>query len=190
MSNTAIKKQSLQGYYAGFVSRFIAFILDIALINIVLLLISWFVSISLALLHYISTLGFNFDTIPYIQAVIDFLLNPFFIALFVVGIIFLYFTFFVVFSGHTPGKAFMGLRVVTKSGKKLSFLRSVLRFIAYIPTILSLGIGFFWIIFDDQRQAWHDTLSNTLVIYTWDARPDESFLSNQITVFPIGSNEE
>jgi len=190
MSNTPIQKQNLQGYYAGIVSRFAAFILDIAIINLILLLISWFISISLALLHYISTLGINFDTIPYIQAFINFLLNPIFIAIFVNGVIFVYFTFFIVFSGHTPGKAFMGLRVVTKSGEKISFFRSVLRFFAYIPTILSLGLGFFWILLDDQRQAWHDTISNTLVIYIWDARPDETFLSNQITVFPTRSNEE
>ncbi len=190
MSNTAIKKQNFQGYYAGIVSRFSAFILDIVIINIILVLLSWFISISLALLNYISTLGLNIDTIPYIQAFINFILNPFLIALVVIGIIFLYFTFFIVFSGHTPGKAFMGLRVVTKSGGKISFLRSVLRFLAYIPTILSLGIGFFWIILDDQRQAWHDTLSNTLVIYIWDARPDETFLSNQIRVFPTRTNKE
>ena len=181
MSVPEIHKRNYQGYYAGIVSRFAAFILDVAILNIILLFISWFISISLALLHYISTLGFNFDTIPYIQSFINFILNPFFIALFVVGIIFIYFTFFIVFSGHTPGKAFMGLRVVTKTGEKISFPRSVLRILAYIPTLLSLGIGFFWIIIDDQRQAWHDTLSNTLVIYIWDARPDETFLSDQLS---------
>lgn len=190
MSGTTIQRQNLQGYYAGIVSRFTAMILDVAIINILLLLISWFISISLALLQYISTLGLNIDTIPYIQSFLNFILNPYFIALFVIGIIFIYFTFFVAFSGHTPGKAFMGLRVVTKSGKKISYLRSVVRFIAYFPTILSLGIGFFWILLDDQRQAWHDTLSDTLVIYIWEACPDESFLSNQIALFPTNLNEK
>ena len=181
MLNPENKRQKFHGYYAGIVSRFIAFIIDIAVINILLLFIGWFISISLALVHYISNLGLDIDTIPYIQTILNFLANPYFIALFVIGTIFLYFTFFLVFSGHTPGKAFMGLRVVTKSGGKISFIRSVVRFFAYIPTILSLGIGFFWIVIDDQRQAWHDTISNTFVIYIWDARPDETFLSKPVT---------
>jgi uncharacterized RDD family membrane protein YckC len=190
MSTLPIQNQNLHGYYAGIVSRLTAIILDVAIINILLLIFSWFISTSLALLQYISTLGLNVSTIPYIQSFFSFILNPYFIALFVIGIIFIYFTFFVVFSGHTPGKAFLGLRVVTKSGNKISFPRAIVRFLAYIPTILSLGIGFFWILIDDHRQAWHDTLSDTLVIYSWDARPDETFLSNQIAIFPTSSNEK
>lgn len=173
--------KSLQGYYAGAVSRLIAIILDIVIINIVLLLIGWFLSIILSLFNNLSTLGFNLDRFSSIKTIFGIITNPIFVAFFIVAIIFLYFTFFIVFSGHTPGKAFMGLRVVTIDGGKISFYRSAIRFFAYIPSILSLGIGFFWLIFDDQRQAWHDTLSKTIVIYIWDARPDEKFLARQIS---------
>lgn len=173
--------KSLQGYYAGAVSRLIAIILDIVIINIVLLLIGWFLSIILSLFNNLSTLGFNLDRFSSIKTIFGIITNPIFVAFFIVAIIFFYFTFFIVFSGHTPGKAFMGLRVVTIDGGKISFYRSAIRFFAYIPSILSLGIGFFWLIFDDQRQAWHDTLSKTIVIYIWDARPDEKFLARQIS---------
>ena len=74
----------------------------------------------------------------------------------------------------------MGLRVVPVHGGPMSLTRSTLRFFACIPSILSLGIGFLWIIIDDQRQAWQDTLARTYVIYTWKARPDEKFLSRAI----------
>jgi uncharacterized RDD family membrane protein YckC len=77
----------------------------------------------------------------------------------------------------------MGLRVVPVQGGKMSLKRSILRLFAYIPSILSLGIGFLWIIIDDQRQAWQDTLASTYVIYTWKARPDENFLSHDIQKF-------
>jgi len=171
---------NLQGYYAGFISRLIAFVIDIAVINLSFLFIGWFIGIFLSLFEQGSVLSDSLENIPYINDAINLLLNPVFIALFVFGFIFIYFTFFWSFSGHTPGKAFMGLRVVPVQGGSMSLVRSILRFFAYIPSLLSLGIGFLWIIIDDQRQAWQDTLARTFVIYTWKARPDEKFLSRAI----------
>ncbi len=181
---TTLKKENipdnLQGYYAGFISRLIAFVVDILIINLSLLFIGWFLGIFLSFFEQSSTLGASLENIPYINDVINLLLNPVFIALFIFGFIFIYFTFFWSFSGHTPGKAFIGLRVVPVHGGPMSLTRSTLRFFACIPSILSLGIGFLWIIIDDQRQAWQDTLARTYVIYTWKARPDEIFLSHAI----------
>jgi len=174
---------NLQGYYAGFISRLIAFVVDIAVINLSLLFIGWFIGLFLSLFEQSSALGASLENIPYINDVINLLLNPVFIALFIFGFVFIYFTFFLSFSGHTPGKALMGLRVVPVQGGPMSLKRSILRFFAYIPSILSLGIGFLWIIIDDQRQAWQDTLARTYVIYTWKARPDENFLSHDIQKF-------
>jgi len=171
---------NLLGYYAGFISRLIAFVIDIAIINLSLLFIGWFLGIFLSFFDHSSVLGASLENIPYINDVINLLLNPVYIALFIFGFIFIYFTFFWSFSGHTPGMAFMGIRVVPIQGGPMSLIRSILRFFAYIPSILSLGIGFLWIIFDDQRQAWQDTIARTYVIYTWKAQPDEKFLSQPI----------
>jgi uncharacterized RDD family membrane protein YckC len=182
-SKQKISPDNLQGYYAGFISRLIAFVIDIAIINLSLLFIGWFLGIFLSFFEQSSALGASLENIPYINDVINLLLNPVFIALFIFGFVFIYFTFFWSFSGHTPGKVFMGLRVVPVQGGKMSLKRSILRLFAYIPSILSLGIGFLWIIIDDQRQAWQDTLARTFVIYTWKARPDEDFLSHDIQKF-------
>ena len=179
---------NLLGYYAGFISRLIAFVIDLVVINLSLLFIGWFLGIFLSFFEQGSVLDASLENITYINYVINLLLNPVFIALFIFGFIFIYFTFFWSFSGHTPGKAFMGLRVVPVQGGPMSLARSTLRFFAYIPSILSLGIGFLWIIIDDQRQAWQDTLASTFVIYTWEARPDEKFLS--IAIQKVQSRRE
>ncbi len=175
---------NLKGYYAGLMSRLLAFILDCMILSIIFLFIGWFVSITLALLQNLSILGIDFDNLPFITKIISVITDPYFISVFIFSIIFIYYTFFTIFSGHTPGKAIMGLRVISTKGKGISFGRSTLRLIAYIPTLLSLGIGFFWLIFDDQRQAWHDTLAGTFVVYTWEARPDEKFLKNVFSDLP------
>jgi uncharacterized RDD family membrane protein YckC len=41
--------------------------------------------------------------------------------------------------------------------------------------MIPLFLGFFWILIDDRRQGWHDKIAGTCVVYTWHARPDETF---------------
>jgi uncharacterized RDD family membrane protein YckC len=48
-----------------------------------------------------------------------------------------------------------------------------LRFIGCWISAIPLFFGFIWIIFDRRRQAWHDKLAGTQVIYTQKIRPRE-----------------
>ncbi|MEM9281962.1 MAG: RDD family protein [Verrucomicrobiota bacterium] len=91
----------------------------------------------------------------------------------------------------TPGK--MLLRIVitdTEGNRKLSMKQCVVRYLGYaIPMVpffffaaakafessvffalglvfLPLTLCFFWIIWDRQKQGWHDKLARTLVIYS------------------------
>ncbi len=89
-----------------------------------------------------------------------------------------YFIFFWTTVGQTPGKYILGLRVVSQDGKRLKLFQAVLRYLGYYLSGLPVGLGFFWILIDDQRRGWHDRLAGTCVIYVWDARPDERFLAN------------
>jgi uncharacterized RDD family membrane protein YckC len=43
-------------------------------------------------------------------------------------------------------------------------VRSLVRFIAYVPSGVLLFVGFFWVLWDPQRQGWHDMLADTVVI--------------------------
>jgi uncharacterized RDD family membrane protein YckC len=106
--------------------------------------------------------------------------SPGFVALVTVLFILGYHAFFLVFAGQTPGKALLGLRVVPVNGGKLKPWRAVLRYLGYYLSALPLFIGFLWVLLDDQRQAWHDKLAGTVVLYSWQARPDEQFLAEEI----------
>jgi uncharacterized RDD family membrane protein YckC len=85
---------------------------------------------------------------------------------------FVYFIFFWVMSGYTPGQGLLGLRVIHTDGRPhLNLGRAVLRFIGLWIAALPLFLGFIWILFDNHRQGWHDKIARTYVIYTWDKKP-------------------
>ena len=65
----------------------------------------------------------------------------------------------------TIGKYIMKLQVLNENGKNLSLLQSNARFLGYIPSVLFIFLGFFWIYFNDKCKAWHDYLAKTVVIY-------------------------
>lgn len=67
--------------------------------------------------------------------------------------------------GATPGKMALGLRVVhAETGELISPAYALLRYVGYIISSIPLGLGFFWIIWDDKNQGWHDKIAKTVVI--------------------------
>jgi uncharacterized RDD family membrane protein YckC len=70
----------------------------------------------------------------------------------------------------------MGVRVLTVDGRNVPFWRACLRVLAYVLSAIVFFLGFLWVLVDDQRQAWHDKIARTYVVYVWAARPDERFL--------------
>jgi uncharacterized RDD family membrane protein YckC len=155
-----VSKESFRGQYAGFVSRLIAFGIDIAIIFAVLVLMTF-------LLNAVLTI-FNLETIVGMDMVQKLALSGVFSLLLSAS----YFIFFWSLTGRTPGKILMGLRIVTIDGQSLSLGRSVRRFLGYILSIFAMWLGFLWILLDNRRQGWHDKIAGTLVIYTWDARAE------------------
>ncbi|MEP6925782.1 MAG: RDD family protein [Pyrinomonadaceae bacterium] len=68
-------------------------------------------------------------------------------------------------SGRTIGKAAMGLRVVQKDGRGLTFTSAMLRhLIGYPLTFLSGGLGFLLAIFNAKGRALHDFIAGTVVV--------------------------
>ncbi len=68
--------------------------------------------------------------------------------------------------GATPGKIWVGLRIVdAATGGAVPFPRLVLRYLGYVVSALPLGLGFAWILWDRRRQGWHDKLAGTLVVH-------------------------
>lgn len=65
----------------------------------------------------------------------------------------------------TPGKLLMGIQIVDiRTGRKPSFLKSTVRYFAYIVSIAPLFLGFIWIAFDKNKRGFHDYISGTAVI--------------------------
>jgi uncharacterized RDD family membrane protein YckC len=83
---------------------------------------------------------------------------------------FLYFALQWAASGRTAGMALFGIRVVQTDGSRLTSGRAIARTFAFPLSILLLGLGFVGILTNRQRQALHDRIAGTAVIYAWDAR--------------------
>jgi len=171
---------SLLGHYAGFISRALALLIDIVITSLTFAALTWFISVTTTVLRLSSFLGISFENYPWFQGLTGLLTSPVTTGivtfLFVLG----YHVFFWVLIGQTPGKALLGVRVVCCDGRKLGFFRALLRYTGYLVSALPLGLGFLWVLVDDRRQAFHDRLAGTFVVYTWAARPDEKFLAKEL----------
>ncbi len=82
------------------------------------------------------------------------------------GLSFIITVFFWVRFAATPAKRLLGLRVIdAKTGGKPTLMQAVLRYLGYfISNFPITGVGFLWIIFDKDNQAWHDKIAGTVVI--------------------------
>jgi len=72
--------------------------------------------------------------------------------------------------GATVGKKLMAVKIVDKDGSPVSLKKAVIRFFSYIPSLAVLLLGFLWIIWDKEKQGWHDKIAGTKVVKT-DKKP-------------------
>lgn len=65
----------------------------------------------------------------------------------------------------TPGKMAIGVTIVdARTGGQPSTKQFVIRYFAYGLSLLALGLGYLWIVFDARKQGWHDKLADTVVV--------------------------
>jgi uncharacterized RDD family membrane protein YckC len=154
----------VKGLPAGFVSRALAFCLDVAIIAVTLFLVATMAQWLLGFFRLGAPLSRSSSAIvPIFQTareVISIGTDVVF-ALFILA----YPIVWWVLIGQTPGKMLFGLRVVRSDGQRLTIWRALLRCFAYWLSALPLGLGFFWVLFDRRRQGWHDKLADTSVVY-------------------------
>lgn len=84
--------------------------------------------------------------------------GPFFMLLF------LYHLAFWGWKGTTLGGIICSLRIVRSSRGPLRFVDAVVRSLSAIFSVVALGIGYFWMISDAERQTWHDKIAGTFVV--------------------------
>ena len=76
----------------------------------------------------------------------------------------LYFVSFWAWKGTTFGGIVCRLRIVRLDGSPLRFVDALVRGIASLFSVAVVGLGFFWILKDEERQAWHDLIAGTYVV--------------------------
>jgi uncharacterized RDD family membrane protein YckC len=67
-------------------------------------------------------------------------------------------------NGQTIGKMIMHIRVVKVNGAPLMTADAVLRVLGYWINGFFFGLGWFWALFDRDRQGWHDKIAGTYVV--------------------------
>jgi uncharacterized RDD family membrane protein YckC len=162
--------------YAGFVSRLMAMVVDLLVIFAIWLTFSASARFISQTSGISAILGLLKQELGWITPLQTFIVTTTFdvVALLTLG--FVYFTLLYSFGGATVGKYLLGLRVVRTDGKPLRIGHAALRVLAYAASSLPLYFGFLNVLIDDRRRAWHDLLIRTVVVHSWEARPDETFL--------------
>ena len=151
----AATRESLQGCYAGFASRFTAYLVDAGTSTVVFMLALAAISFAVSVVTGKSINWTRNDT----WAGIAYL-----------AWLFIYFAYSWAASGRTFGMALLGVRVTRSDGADAGPWRAVVRTLALPLSLLLFGLGFVGIILGRERRALHDVIAGTVVIYSWDAR--------------------
>ncbi len=77
-----------------------------------------------------------------------------------------YYTYFHGATGQTPGKMVCKLKVVNRNGETIGYSRAFLRWIGYIISSFVFCLGFLWVVWDKNKQGWHDKIARSYVIST------------------------
>lgn len=162
---------SLRGHYAGFVTRAIAFVIDLLLIVITQLVTLVFIRLILDFFGLSELARDIFEPNDSASSSPLVLLLRWGITLFTSSVFFAIYSITLwLVADKTLGQALMGLRVVRTDGHPITFSPALKRFLGYYVSFFALGIGFLWVLIDDRRQGWHDKMADTVVVYDWEAR--------------------
>jgi uncharacterized RDD family membrane protein YckC len=161
---------SYQGHYAGSVSRFTAFAIDLTVSSAVFALALAAISYGV---HVVTGNNVNWNRSNIVVAVIFVLWE------------FVYFGYSWAVSGRTFGMAALGIRVVGVDGSVLEPRRGVVRALVFPLSFLLFGLGFLGILVQREHRALHDLIAGSAVIYSWDARAARlRFLARQADLAP------
>jgi uncharacterized RDD family membrane protein YckC len=73
--------------------------------------------------------------------------------------------------GSTVGGIVCDLRVVRVDGRPIEWETAIVRALACFLSLAVCGLGFIWIAFDENHQAWHDKIAGTVVVRVPKSRP-------------------
>ena len=170
---TTLPPSTLQGQYAGFVSRFLAYIIDLLVVIAIVTILGLTADIILRFFRIDEFIASLLSTDNLLGDVLR-------ATAFLGSIAFVNFAYFVIIwtvtAGRSVGKLLIGVRIVPLNGSRISIFRAIIRYFAFILAALPLFIGLLWFLISDRRQGWHDKIAGTCVIYDWPAREDDGMI--------------
>ena len=163
----AAAQEGLQGCYAGFASRFTAYVVDACTSTVVFVLA-------------LAAASFAFSVVT--GKSVNWNRNDTWAGIAFIAWLFIYFAYSWAASGKTFGMAVLGVQVTRSDGGDAGTRRAVVRTLALPLSFLFFGLGFAGIILGRRRRALQDVIAGTIVIYSWDARAARlRFLSRTTT---------
>lgn len=147
--------ETMQGHYAGSVSRLAAYIVDTAVS-------SGLFAAGLALVSYAAQVVTG--------RVIGWSRQDVLVAVLLAAWQLLYFGYSWASGGKTFGMTVLGVQVVRADGMIIDPWRGVLRALVFPLSFLLFGLGFAGILVQREHRALHDLIAGTAVVYSWDAR--------------------
>jgi uncharacterized RDD family membrane protein YckC len=66
--------------------------------------------------------------------------------------------------GTTVGGSICHLKVVRLDDRPLDWTVVVVRALSCFLSLFVIGLGFFWVAFDNEKQSWHDKIAGTAVV--------------------------
>jgi uncharacterized RDD family membrane protein YckC len=67
--------------------------------------------------------------------------------------------------GQTVGQMAMGIRVIDfNTGGPIGYGRAFIRWLVSIVSTIVLFLGYFWMLWDKEKQCWHDKAANDVVV--------------------------
>ena len=144
-----------EGQYAGIVSRFVAFTIDVFVIAALF-------AIGGRVLEYVIGVllrhPFAFSDVRIVPEIV------------LACWAFVYLAYPLAASGRTFGMAVVGLRAVRRDGSELGGWHAVVRVLAFPLSFVLFGFGFLLILLTRDRRALHDLIAGSAIVYAWDAR--------------------
>ena len=148
----------ISGYYAGPLSRLLAYLIDSFLAFSAAGLIS---TIIVGSINVMFAANLEWDWRAGVLGLVAFSIW-----------FFVYFWVGVAVSGRTPGMSVLGIKVVEKEGTPVSPGHAAIRALV-MPVSAVTVVGVLGIVFDARQRALHDVAAKTAVVYDWGDRPAE-----------------
>ncbi len=169
---TIIAEHNKGKRYAGFFVRGIAYFID----NFILSVIGVLIIMAMSAMQLVDLTAVEDAMNAYIsdpssdKALMDVLNIPGMHVFLAIWGLFqaIYFIVFTAIKSATPGKLLMKVHVESAQGENLSWIESIIRFLASLFTQVTLmfyGLGYLIVMIDPKRRALHDWIAHTRVVH-------------------------